>query len=49
MKQVWLLRRMTAMIAEDSPTATEVTERVLERMAKTQNNQEFLTNLTKDS
>jgi len=48
LKQVWLLRRMTAMIAEDSPTATEVTERILERMAKTQNNQEFLTNLTKD-
>lgn len=48
LKQVWLLRRMVAMIAEDSPTATEVTERVLERMAKTQNNQEFLANLTKD-
>ncbi len=48
LKQVWLLRRMTAMIAEDSPTATEVTERVLERMARTQTNQEFLANLTKD-
>jgi len=48
LKQVWLLRRMTAMIAEDSPTATEVTERILERMARTQTNQEFLANLTKD-
>jgi transcription termination factor Rho len=48
LKQVWLLRRMASMIAEDSPAATEVTERILERMSKSQTNQEFLNNLTKD-
>ncbi len=48
-KQVWLLRRMISMMAADSVNSTEVTERILERMARTRNNVEFLTKLGKDS
>tara|TARA_Y100001970_G_scaffold210527_1_gene256850 strand:- start:22926 stop:24290 length:1365 start_codon:yes stop_codon:yes gene_type:complete len=42
LKSVWLLRRMAAMLEEDSGDATE---RVLERMSKTKNNSEFLLTL----
>ena len=42
LKSVWLLRRMSAMLEEDSGDATE---RVLERMSKTKNNSEFLLTL----
>ena len=48
LKQVWLLRRMVAMIADDSPNFTEVTERVLDRLAKTKSNEEFLANLSRE-
>jgi len=47
-KQVWLLRRMIGMIAADSVNFTETTERVLERLAKTKSNAEFLANLSRE-
>ena len=47
-KQVWLLRRIVNMLAEDSPNSTEATERLLDRLAKTQTNAEFLATLSKD-
>ncbi|MFH1003867.1 MAG: transcription termination factor Rho [Chloroflexota bacterium] len=46
-KQVWLLRRMVSMIASDSVNFTETTERLLDRLAKTRNNEEFLAGLSK--
>ena len=48
LRQVWLLRRMVAMITSGSMESTEATEKVLERLARTNNNKEFLTTLTKD-
>ena len=48
LKQVWLLRRMVAMIASDSNNFVEATERVLERMGKSQTNAEFLTGLNRE-
>ena len=45
LQQVWLIRRMMAMIGGNSPNATEATERLLERMERTTNNQEFLSTL----
>ncbi|MYA20218.1 MAG: transcription termination factor Rho, partial [Chloroflexi bacterium] len=42
LRQVWLLRRMAAMISENG---TDATEDVLERVAKTETNEEFLGNL----
>jgi len=48
LKQVWLLRRMVSMISQNSPSATEATERVLERLARTSSNREFLATLTKE-
>ena len=46
LKQIWLLRRMISLISNDG--STNATERVLERMGKTSNNQEFLENLNKE-
>ena len=48
LKQVWLLRRMVAMIASDSNNFVEATERILERLRKTKTNAEFLENLNKE-
>jgi len=48
LKQVWLLRRMVGIIASDPNNFVEATERVLDRMRKTQNNAEFLDNLNKE-
>lgn len=48
LKQVWLLRRIASMIASDSSNQSEATARVLERLAKTRNNAEFLTTLSKE-
>jgi transcription termination factor Rho len=48
LKQVWLLRRMVAMIASDSISFSEAMERVLERLARTKTNAEFLANLSKE-
>jgi transcription termination factor Rho len=46
LRQVWLLRRMVSIIAQDS-ASTEATERVLERLSKTQDNAEFLASINK--
>ncbi|PKB78798.1 MAG: transcription termination factor Rho [SAR202 cluster bacterium Io17-Chloro-G9] len=46
LKQIWLLRRMVGLISNDG--TSNATERVLERLAKTNNNQEFLENLNKE-
>ncbi|MBM3939442.1 MAG: transcription termination factor Rho [SAR202 cluster bacterium] len=48
LRQVWLLRRMSSMIASDTINAYEATERVIDRLGRTKNNQEFLTTLTKE-
>jgi len=47
-KQVWLLRRMVAMIDSDSAHFAEAMERVIERLRKTRSNTEFLDTLTKE-
>ncbi len=47
LKQVWLLRRMMGIIGQDSNSPTEAAERILERMARTQTNEEFLGSITK--
>jgi len=48
LRQVWLVRRMTAMIASNAANPTEATERLLERLARTQNNAEFLQTLRQE-
>jgi transcription termination factor Rho len=48
LKQIWLLRRVVGMIDSDSPNHGEATQRILERLAKTKNNAEFLATLSKD-
>jgi transcription termination factor Rho len=45
---VWLVRRMTAMISANAPNQTEATERLLERLARTGSNIEFLATLKKE-
>lgn len=47
-KQIWLLRRVVSMIAEDSSNPNEATEKLLTRLAKTRNNAEFLATLSKE-
>jgi len=47
-KQIWLLRRVVSMIADDSPNPAEATEKLLARLAKTRNNAEFLATLSKE-
>ncbi|MCK4362541.1 MAG: transcription termination factor Rho [Dehalococcoidia bacterium] len=48
MQKVWLLRRMANLVAGNSQSPTEATERVLERLAKTPSNAEFLATLSKE-
>lgn len=48
LKQVWLLRRMVALISADASNSTEATQRVLERLAKTSSNKEFLSTLARE-
>ncbi len=48
LQQVWLVRRMMAMIGGNSPNASDATERLLERLQRTSNNQEFLKTLQAD-
>ncbi len=48
LKQVWLLRRMVSMIASNSNSFIEATERVLERLKKTKSNAEFLATLSRE-
>ncbi len=45
LQQVWLVRRMMAMIGGNSPNASDATERLLERLQRSSNNQEFLETL----
>ena len=47
LKQIWLLRRMVGLISNEG--STNATERVLERLAKTNSNEEFLANLNKEA
>ncbi|PKH44696.1 hypothetical protein KKB3_01601, partial [Dehalococcoides mccartyi] len=47
-KQVQLLRRMVAIIADDANHYTEVNERLLDRLRRSKNNAEFLANLQKE-
>ncbi len=49
LKDVWLLRRMVAMVGSNSPNPTEAVERVLDRMARSHDNAEFLQNLKTES
>ena len=49
LRQVYLLRRMSSMIAADSMNSVEATERVIERLTRTKNNEEFLATLTKEA
>jgi len=48
LKQVWLLRRMVGMVSNGAANPTEATQLVLERLAKTRTNAEFLAMLSKD-
>ncbi len=48
LKQVWLVRRMLSLVKSNSTSSTEATEKLLERLARTSTNQEFLTTLTKE-
>ena len=41
LKQIWLLRRMMGIIGQDANSPTEAAERILERMTRTQTNEEF--------
>jgi transcription termination factor Rho len=45
LRQVWLVRRMTSMIGANSASPTEASERLLERLARSKDNQEFLATL----
>jgi len=45
LQQVWLVRRMIAMIGGNSPNPTEGTERLVEQMSRTKTNEEFLMTL----
>ncbi len=48
--QIWLLRRMVTLASGgDQANMGDATKRVLERLARTRTNSEFLTNLTKDA
>ncbi len=47
LKQVWLLRRIVAMITADAQRETEATEKILERLSKTPTNDAFLATLNK--
>ena len=47
LKQIWLLRRMINLISNDG--SGNATERVLERMAKSSSNGEFLANLNREA
>ncbi len=47
LRQVWLMRRMMSMIASNANNPSEATERLLDRLGKTNNNAEFLMTLSK--
>ena len=47
LRQVWLMRRMMSMIASNASNPSEATERLLDRLSRTNNNAEFLATLSK--
>ncbi len=47
-QKVLLLRRMSALASQNSSNASDITERVLERLSRTSNNAEFLASLGKE-
>ncbi len=47
-QKVLLLRRMSALASHNSSNASDITERVLERLSRTSNNAEFLASLGKE-
>ena len=49
LKQVWLLRRMVAMISSDEKYPGESTEKLLGHLRRSKNNGEFLTNLGREA
>jgi transcription termination factor Rho len=48
LRKVWLMRRMASMIGANSPNPTEATERVIESLARTHDNVEFLNSLKQE-
>ena len=48
LRQVYLLRRMSTMIATDAMNPFEATERVIDRLSRTKSNEEFLATITKE-
>ncbi len=48
LKQVWLLRRMTALVASSGSDPSEASERIIERLSKTKTNADFLLGLAKE-
>ncbi len=48
LRQVWVVRRMATLVGANSVNPAEATEKVLERLAKTSSNAEFLATLAKD-
>ncbi len=48
LQKIWLLRRMANLVASNSQNTTEATELVLERLAKTKSNTEFLSTLSQE-
>lgn len=48
LKQVWVLRRIVSMLAENAANSTEASERLTDRLSKTANNAEFLATLSKE-
>ena len=49
LKQVVLLRRMVALLSNDTVNSADATEKVLEQLARAKTNKEFLDNLSKNS
>jgi transcription termination factor Rho len=48
LQKVWFLRRMVGMMSATAATPTEATERVLDRLARTKTNSEFLATLRQE-
>jgi transcription termination factor Rho len=48
LKQVWLLRKMMSLLSSNANGTAEAIERLLERLSKTQTNEEFLATLSKE-
>jgi len=48
LKQVWLVRRMMMAISSNTPNPSDATDRLLERLAKTTTNEEFLATLKQE-